>query len=104
MSPAGRQTLQALVRDAYAACSPVERRLADLILNFPGELPGYSASELAAMAETSNAAVSRFVKRLGFQSYEDMRRRAREERESGAPLYLFGRGRANSVSQGLERH
>ncbi len=77
------------VRERYKEFPPAERRLADLVLNFPGELAGYSASELSKMAETSTAAVSRFVRRLGFRSFDEMRRRAREERESGAPPYLI---------------
>jgi DNA-binding MurR/RpiR family transcriptional regulator len=84
-----KKTIHALVRADYDAMTPTERRLADLILNFPGELAGYSASELAEMAGTSKSAVSRLVRRLGFQSYDDLRRRARAEREAGAPLYLL---------------
>lgn len=103
-STPARRSIQATVRDGYAGFSPVERRLADLILNFPGELPGYSASELAVMAETSNAAVSRFVRRLGFRNYEEMRRLAREEREAGAPLYLFERAEPPAGAAVLERH
>jgi DNA-binding MurR/RpiR family transcriptional regulator len=99
-----KRSFQPIVREAYGDYSPAERRLADLILNFPGELPGYSASELAVMAEISNAAVSRFVRRLGFKNYEEMRRLAREEREAGAPLYLFNRGEAGSPTSVLDRH
>jgi DNA-binding MurR/RpiR family transcriptional regulator len=95
-------SLHARVRVGYDAMPPAERRVADLILNFPGELAGYSASELARMAETSNAAVTRFVRRVGFSSYEDMRRQAREEKESGSPLYLidhsFGAGPETSIA------
>jgi DNA-binding MurR/RpiR family transcriptional regulator len=82
-------SLHALIRSRYEDMRPTERRLADLLLNFPGELAGYSASELAHMAGTSNSAVSRLVRRLGFQNYEDLRRRARAERDLGAPLYLL---------------
>jgi DNA-binding MurR/RpiR family transcriptional regulator len=82
-------SIHALVRAGYALLAPTERRVADLILNFPGELSGYSASELARMAKISNATVTRFVRRLGFQNYEEMRRHARAEREAGAPLYLL---------------
>lgn len=95
--PNQRPPLLAQIRKRYAEFSPSDRKLADLILNFPGELPGYSASELAAIAQTSNAAVSRFVRRLGFQTYEEMRRLAREERDRGAPLYLLHRGLENGT-------
>lgn len=86
----GRSLLGA-VRAHYPDLPPAERRLAELILNFPGDLAGYSASELARMAETSNAAVTRLVRRLRFANYDEMRRRAREEREAGSPLYLLDR-------------
>ena len=82
-------SLHGRVRKAYPVMPPAERRLADLVLNFPGELAGYSASELARMAGTSGAAVTRFVRRLEFSSFDDMRRHAREEREQGSPVYLF---------------
>ena len=101
----GNRSLHARVRGGYGILPPAERRLADLVLNFPGELAGYSTSELARMAETSNAAVSRFVRRLGFSNYEEMRRLARAEREAGAPSYML---RHDTFAHGgvdvLERH
>jgi DNA-binding MurR/RpiR family transcriptional regulator len=67
---------------------PGEGAIADLILNFPGELAGYSASELAQLAKTSKATVSRFVRRLGFDRFDEMRRVIRAESEAGSPLFL----------------
>lgn len=67
---------------------PAERRLGELVSDFPGELASYSASELADLAGVSNATVSRFVRRLGYGSYEEARRHAREEQASGSRLYL----------------
>lgn len=77
------------IRERYDSLRPAERRLADLILNFPGEIAGYSASELAGMAKTSNAAVSRFVQRIGFENYEEMRRLSREGVKAGSPLFFL---------------
>jgi len=45
-------SLLSRIRDHYGELRPAERRLADLILSFPGEIAGYSATELAEMAET----------------------------------------------------
>jgi DNA-binding MurR/RpiR family transcriptional regulator len=105
---ASPSSLHARVRLAYGQMPPAERRLGDLILNFPGELAGYSGSELAKMAETSSAAVSRFVRRLGFSSYEEMRRQAREEKGAGSPLYLidhnFGASRDASPAESIDRY
>jgi len=76
------------VRSLLDALPPAERRLAEFILDFPGDLAGYSASEVASLVDVSNATVTRFVRRLGYSSYEEARRRAREERSAGSPLFL----------------
>jgi DNA-binding MurR/RpiR family transcriptional regulator len=75
----------------YEELPASERRLADLILDFPGEIAGYSATELAELAGASKAAASRLVRRLGFSSYEEARRSAREARNWGSPLYLLSK-------------
>lgn len=76
------------VRQILPDLHPAERKLGDLVCSFPGELASYSASELADLAEVSNATVSRFVRRLGYDSYEEARRHARLEKTSGSRLYL----------------
>jgi DNA-binding MurR/RpiR family transcriptional regulator len=55
-------------------------------------MASYSASELAALAGVSNATVTRFVRRLGYESFEDARRHAREDRATGSRLYLAHAG------------
>ncbi|WP_222435209.1 MurR/RpiR family transcriptional regulator [Puniceibacterium confluentis] len=82
----------ARVRRHLPEMHPAERRLGDLVCGFPGELASYSASELAALAGVSNATVTRFVRRLGYDSYEDARRDARDEASSGSRLYLQQKG------------
>lgn len=79
------------VRQNLAVFHPMERQLAEFVLDFPGDLPSYAASELAKLAGVSNATVSRFIKRLGYLDYEDAKRQVREERGSGSPLYLASR-------------
>ena len=59
------QSLSARIRSCYEDLSPTDRRLADLMLEYPGDIASYSASELARLTNVSNAAVSRFVQRLG---------------------------------------
>lgn len=76
------------VRDALDGLHPAERRLGDFVCDFPGELASYSASELAKLAQVSNATVTRFVRRLGYETYEEARRHARNERETGSRLFL----------------
>jgi DNA-binding MurR/RpiR family transcriptional regulator len=76
------------VRRILPDLHPAELKLGQLVCDFPGELASYSASELAKLAGVSNATVSRFVRRLGYGSYEEARRHAREEKISGSRLYL----------------
>ena len=76
------------VRQALPTLHPAERRLGEFVCDFPGELASYSATELATLAHVSNATVSRFVKRLGYQNYEQARRHARAEKQTGSRLFL----------------
>ncbi|MDR7375992.1 DNA-binding MurR/RpiR family transcriptional regulator [Rhodoferax ferrireducens] len=85
------------VRTQLDGLSTAERRLADFVLAFPGELASYAASELARLAGVSNATVTRLIQRLGYASYEDARRHAREERQSGSPLFQASTGKEKSA-------
>lgn len=80
------------VRNAIADLHPSERRLAETVLNFPGELASYSATELARLAQVSNATVTRFVRKLGYASFEEARRDVRSSREGGASLFRVSPG------------
>ncbi|WP_137132713.1 MurR/RpiR family transcriptional regulator [Rhizobium sp. FY34] len=85
------------VRQILPDLHPAERRLGELIADFPGELASYSAQELAALAHVSKATVSRFVQRLGYENYEAARRHARAEGRTGSRLFL------DSASDGSKR-
>lgn len=76
------------VRDALDDLHPAERRLGEFVCDFPGEVASYSASELARLAHVSNATVTRFVRHLGYDGYEEARRHARAERQTGSRLFL----------------
>lgn len=76
------------VRHILPDLPPAERKLGELVRDFPGELASFSASELADLAAVSNATVSRFVRRLGYASYDEARRHARLEKASGSRLFL----------------
>ena len=75
------------IHAVYESFSAKEKKVANLVLDSPGELSVYSASELARLAAVSNATITRFVRRTGFGSYEEMRVAAREARSWGAPLF-----------------
>lgn len=87
MNPAERSFLTR-VRDALDDLPPAERRLGEFVCDFPADLASYSASELASLAHVSNATVTRFVRRLGYDTYEESRRHARQEKQTGSRLFL----------------
>ncbi|PGH57610.1 transcriptional regulator [Azospirillum palustre] len=89
---AGEPSLTARIRDRYNDLSPMERQLADVILACPGELSGYSATELAGRAGVSKMTVSRLVRRLGYAGFEAARLAARRGGDWGSPLFLLPPG------------
>lgn len=76
------------IREQLGDLPPTERRLGEFLLDFPGEVASYTASELARLANVSNATVTRFIKRLGYASYDVARRHVRTEKTGGAALFL----------------
>jgi DNA-binding MurR/RpiR family transcriptional regulator len=68
-----------------------ERRLAEAILHFPGPIASYTATEIAQMAGVSNATVTRFVRKLGYGSFEEARQAVRAEQDAGTALWRVGR-------------
>jgi DNA-binding MurR/RpiR family transcriptional regulator len=81
------KTLTGEIRARYDALSRTERRLADAILDFPGEIASYSATELAGLAGVPKVTVTRLVRRLGFASFEAARIASRGASDGGSPLY-----------------
>ncbi|HEY3049965.1 MAG TPA: MurR/RpiR family transcriptional regulator [Polaromonas sp.] len=77
------------VRDALNKLPPTERKLGEFILDFSGDLSSYSASELAGLTGVSNATITRFIRRLGYENYEAARRHSRSGRSDGAALFLL---------------
>lgn len=87
MSPSTSPTFLSRIRSSLDTLHPSERRLADTLLSFPGEVASYSATELAQLANVSNATVTRFVRRLGYASFDQARQAARATQESGAAVF-----------------
>lgn len=75
------------IRSSLDEFSSTERRLADFLLEFPGELASYTGNELADLAGVSPATVSRFVRRIGYKGYDAARRSVRHEKQAGSPLF-----------------
>jgi DNA-binding MurR/RpiR family transcriptional regulator len=101
--PPKEKSFLARVREALPTLHPAERRLGDFVCDFPGELASYSGSELAELAQVSKATVSRFVKRLGYDSYEAARRHARAEQQTGSRLFLATAADA-STTRSVQAH
>jgi len=81
-------TFLARIRSSLPDLHRAERKLGTFLLDFPGDLASYDAQELARLSGVSKATVSRFVRRIGFASYESARRTAREERQNGSRHFL----------------
>jgi DNA-binding MurR/RpiR family transcriptional regulator len=90
----GTRSLIGRLSDALPHLPRAEHRLGQFLLEFPGELASYNASELAAFARVSNATVTRLIRRLGYDSYEDARRAVRGQTRSGAALLRARPGQA----------
>ncbi len=76
------------LREIYEELPRSERLLADIIIDFPGDLATHSISELVARADTSNAAATRLIKRLGYKDFREIRKQVREAKSEGSPRYL----------------
>lgn len=79
-------TLKLRITERYPELSPQERRAADMLLDHLGDLGSYRATELAALAGVSKATISRLVRRLGFDDFEEMREHLRTLRGQGLPV------------------
>lgn len=73
---------------SYSELSLSERQIADFILENHDKVSSFNAYEIAVKSDTSRATMSRFVRKLGFDSFADLRLAfVREERTaSGASL------------------
>lgn len=94
----------ARVRKALPDLHPAERRLGEFVYDFPGELASYDAQELARFANVSKATVSRFVRRLGYESYDDARRHARADQRTGSRLFMAHAEGADKAEVSLARN
>jgi len=87
-----QRSLEDRIHQHYIDLPKAERKLANLLLGFPGDVAAYSATELAELAGVSKAAATRLFQRLGFKNFDEARRLARDARNWGAPLYMQSAG------------
>ncbi|WP_457935441.1 MurR/RpiR family transcriptional regulator [Mesorhizobium sp. 10J20-29] len=71
----------------YDELTAGERQLAAVVMEAQSNLSSFTAGELAAKAQVSNATAARFFKRLGYAGYNDARYHARQAQDWGSPLY-----------------
>lgn len=88
------------IKAAYQNMPGSERALADRVLEYPGDVIMCSATELAELSGASKAAVTRFVKRLGYADFRDMQREIRQAQTTGDPIFLTSGGMKKGSSQG----
>src|SRR5258707_8287865 len=65
--------------------TPVQRRIAQCLLERPDSAAWLSSNELAALAEVSQPSVTRFAMALGFDGYPALRRALRADGPAGDP-------------------
>lgn len=85
--------LEQLVTRHYGTLTPSEMRIADRILEDGEIVASYTATELADEAGVSKPTVTRFVHKLGLESFREFRLLARAGRpiEPGSPVDLLRR-------------
>jgi DNA-binding MurR/RpiR family transcriptional regulator len=106
MAAASRTSFIARIRDARPSLHRSELRLAEAILHFPGQIASYTATELAQIAGVSNATVTRFVRKIGYGSFEEARQAVRAEQAAGTALLRVereGGPRDGQIARHLDR-
>lgn len=101
--PKRQEDIYRRIKTLYPDLPKAEKRLADLIHGFHGNLASYSATELATMTGISQATVTRFIRRLGFDSFYSFRETVRQARLWGSPLY-HEEGEGSAVSAIVQAH
>ena len=90
------------VNRSYHKLSTREKVLADAFLLNPSLIILHSASQLAEVTGVSNSTVTRFVKRIGYEKYEDVRANARKVLGDGSPLTLINSENPNELTPGRD--
>lgn len=102
-SPSDDTPFLTRVQRVLPRLSPAERRLGEFLLDFPGELGSYDAQELARLCDVSKATVSRFIRKLGFLSYDQAKKAVRDERQSGSrAFFAHAEPEANAAALALD--
>lgn len=99
------EPIEARIRGLYPELSTTERRLADAVLAQREALLGYTATELARLAQASKASAARFFRRLGYADFNEFRAQVRVEASSQVPLHRMAQPHApKSIDARLAGH
>ncbi|UYG00595.1 MULTISPECIES: MurR/RpiR family transcriptional regulator [unclassified Halomonas] len=88
----------------FESLSAQEQRVASFILDHFDDLAVYSAADLARLTGVSKSTVSRLFKRLGFESFRNVKTHARQLRNLGVPLVIESDAMAEEGGGALARH
>lgn len=99
-------SLEKRISACYDGLPKSERQVADLLLNFPGQLATHSATEIARLSGVSKAAVTRIIQRMGYPSFAQARADVRSAQKWGSPIYLDAQvdDPGENASVGIEAH
>lgn len=82
-----------------------ERKLATTVLEVKGALATFTASEIAEKAGTSQATAVRFFRRLGYESFSELKHEARQSAGWASPLYqISGTGHVRMAAGDFGLH
>lgn len=99
-------SLEKRIGACYESLPNSERQVADLLLNFPGQLATHSATEIAKMSGASKAAVTRIIQRMGYASFAQARKDVRSAQQWGSPIYIETQATddVDGAAAGIEAH
>ena len=98
------RSIDARILDVYDTLTEGEQRLAEVVLETQGRLHSFTAGELAAKAQVSNATAARFFKHLGYKSYGQARLASRRSEAWGSPLYELASAAGHAQPSDLFQH
>ncbi len=104
-SPKSCASIDERILLAFDQLTASQRRLASVVMELKGSLSSFAANEIAERAGTSQATAVRFFRRLGYESYADLRREARQSAGWASPLYqISGSGHVRGASGDFALH
>ncbi|QCX34096.1 MurR/RpiR family transcriptional regulator [Caloramator sp. E03] len=77
------------IRTKYNILSPIQKEIADFILNNSEEVIMLSISDLAQKCNTSETTIMRFLRKLGYSSYQVFRVKVAQELSDDSPKSIY---------------